>query len=444
MAKRKSKKKFIIAAIIVLAIAGAALWPRFHKPDLTISVEKEKVARRDITELVLANGKIQPVLQVKISPEVSGEITELPVKEGQAVKKGDLLVKIKPDNYISARNSAEASFKLSKANKDTAEANLQKAELEFKRNDGLFKAHLISESDFLTAKTTYDVAKTTVAGAAEQVEMAHAALQNSETDLLKTTIYSPLTGTVSKLNSELGERVVGTAMMAGTEIMTVADLNEMEARVDIGEIDVVLMAVGQKVHLEVDAFKDRKFDGIVTEVANSAKNNDTAATSTPSDATKFQIKIRLQQKEVFRPGMSVSASVETRTSTNALSIPIQCVTTRLPKNAGKAKDTDVVATATNAPLATTTNTVKSAAQKKADDIIKQIEVVFVMDGDHVKMVPVKRGISDDNYVEILEGLKEGEEIVTGGFKAINRDLEDGKKITVTVKGAGKDTKPAAN
>src|SRR4051812_32506234 len=321
MAKKRSKKKIIIGLIVVLAIAAGVAIPMLRKKDLTTSVEQDKVKRRDLTELVLANGKIQPVVQVKISPEVSGEIIQLAVKEGQAVKKGDLLVKIKPDNYVSARNSAEASSKLSKANRDTAQANLQKADLEFKRSDGLFKAHLISESDFLTAKTTYDVALTTLAGAEEQVAMAHAAMQNAETDLLKTTIYSPLTGTVSKLNVEAGERVVGTAMMAGTEIMTVADLNEMEARVDIGEIDVVLMGVGEKVHLEVDAFKDRKFDGTVTEVANSAKNNDMAATSSPTDATKFQVKIRVKQKEYFRPGMSVSAEIETRTRTNALSIP---------------------------------------------------------------------------------------------------------------------------
>ncbi len=434
MAKKKSKTKIVIAIVVILAIAAAVMIPKFRKKDLPVNVEQEKVARRDLTELVVANGKIQPVVQVKISPEVSGEIIALPVKEGQAVKKGDLLVKIKPDNYVSARNSAEASYKLSLANKNTAQANLEKAELEFKRNDGLSKAHLISESDYLTAKTTYEVAKTTLAGAMEQVEMAHAALQTADTDLSKTTIYSPLTGTVSKLNCEVGERVVGTAMMAGTEIMTVADLNEMEARVDIGEIDVVLMAVGQKVHLEVDAFKDRKFDGVVTDVANSAKNNDAAATSTPTDATKFQVKIRLKQKEIFRPGMSVSAEIETRTRMAALSVPIQCVTTRMPKAGSK----------TNAVPVTATNDAKASGQKKGDEAIKPVEVVFVVDGDHVKSAPVTRGISDDNYVEILDGLKEGEEIVSGGFKAINRDLEDGKKIIVVPHGTSHDKEPKTN
>lgn len=289
----------------------------------------------------------------------------------------------------------------------------------------------------MTAKTAFDVAKAGLAAAGEQVGMAQASLQSSESDLSKTKIFAPIDGTISRLNSQLGERVVGTAMMAGTEIMTVADLNEMEARVDIGEVDVVLIAVGQKVHLEVDAFKDRKFNGEVTDIANSAKNNDTgtagaAVSSTGTqDATKFQVKIRVKDKEIFLPGMSVTAEIETRSRTNVLTVPIQSVTTRLPKEA-----TNSAAGGSNAPpvMAATSNDAKPGERKRLGELAKPVEVVFVVEGDHVKMRPIKRGIADDNYVEITDGLKESEEVISGGSKAINRELEDGKKIII---GTGK-------
>jgi HlyD family secretion protein len=454
MAKAKSKKKFVIFSVIAVAVIAAAVAASLKKSDPPVSVEMDKVARRNVIENVVANGKIEPVVQVKISPEVSGEIIELAIKEGQHVKKGDLLVKIKPDNYLAASNSAFASYNLAAANRSSSEANLEKARLEHERSSGLFKAKLISDSDYLTAKTTYDVAKTTLDGSLESVAMAKAALQTAAADLSKTTIYSPLDGTVSKLNSQLGERVVGTAMMAGTEMMTIADLNTMEARVDVGEVDVVLIAVCQKAHLEVDAFKDRKFEGIVTDVANSANNNDTssAATSAASttDATKFQVKIRVTDKEAFLPGMSVTAEIETRSRTNVLTVPIQSVTTRLPA----AGQTNV---STNAPtnatpvMAGASNTVNSPNTVAMTTLAgsggtnnstnaaagKPVEVVFVVEGDHVKSSPVKRGISDDNYTEIIEGLHEGDPVVTGGYKAINRDLEDGKKVVKAAPGAGK-------
>ncbi len=429
MAKAKSKKGIIIFSVIVIAAIAAGVIASLHKKEPPVSVETEKAVRRNLTEKVLANGKIEPVLQVKISPEVSGEIIELAVKEGQQVKKGDFLLKIKPDDYLAQSNSAAASFHLSEANKETSAANLEKARLEFERSSGLFKAKLISDSDYLTAKTTYDVAKTTLAGAAESVAMAKAALDTATADLKKTTIYAPLDGTVTKLNSQLGERVVGTAMMAGTEIMTIADLNAMEARVDVGEVDVVLIKICQKAHLEVDSFKDRKFDGVVTDVANSANNNDTSTTASSSsssttDATKFQVKIRVTDKEHFLPGMSVTAEVETRTRTNVISVPIQSVTTRLPSTNGV---TNIVSATPASPTNVVAGGDTNSAASKPGDAPKPIEIVFVMDGDHVKSVPVKRGISDDNYTEITDGLKEGDVVVSGGYKAINRDLEDGKK-----------------
>lgn len=455
--------------MIILALAGLTTYAVLRKREAVIPVQTEKITRRNLTELVVANGKIQPVWHVKISPEVSGEIIELPVKEGQSVKKGDLLLKIKPDFYMASRNSSEANFKASLAAKSTAEANLRKAEAEFKRYEELFQNKLVSDSSFLEAKTSYEIATAQTLSASHQVDMAKASLQRAEEDLAKTTISSPLTGTVSKLNSQLGERVVGTAMMAGTEVMTIADLNEMEARVDIGEIDVVLIAVGQNARLEVDSFRDKKFTGTVTEIANSSKTAfPGSGGGSQQEATKFEVKIRVKEKEIFRPGMSVTAEVETRSRTNVLTVPIASVTTRLPKEpagrkaeggkklsankgdkaggahaaestktnaAGQVTNTAATATtnasvqATNAS-ATATNAAKSAESKKPGEPPQPIEVVFLAENGKAKMVPVKRGISDDAYVEITEGLKEGQEAVSGGYKAISRELEEGKRIRV--------------
>lgn len=435
MAKSKGKKKIVFLVLLVLACIGGAIYHQYAKRVPPVSISDEKAARRNITEVVVANGKIEPVLEVKISPEVSGEIIELDVKEGQHVKKGDLLLKIRPDNYVAARDSAKANYNYAVANKDTAKANLDKALLEYNRNNALFQSKLISDSDFLTAKTAYEVAETTLSGAVEQVSIAQAQLDSAEADLSKTAIYSPLTGTVSKLNSHLGERVVGTATMAGTEIMTVSDLTNMEARVDIGEIDVPLIAIGQKAHLEVDAFKDQKFNGVVTEIARTANNNDeSASASTSTDATKFQVKIHLAEKENFLPGMSVTADIETRYRTNVVSVPIQSVTTRLPIQPTNSPATNTLATnglAAKDPITNTPATnVIADVPKKPDDAPKPIDVVFIVEGDHVKMVPVKCGISDDNYIEITEGLKGGEEVVSGGYKAINHDLANDAKITL--------------
>ncbi|HUD47074.1 MAG TPA: efflux RND transporter periplasmic adaptor subunit [Candidatus Baltobacteraceae bacterium] len=452
MAKSKSKKKLIVFLILGVLLVAGLVTAKLRKQDPPIPISEEKVVRRNITEVVPGNGKVEPVIQVKICPEVSGEIIVMAVKEGQHVNKGDLLFKIKPDNYLAARDQFDAGYKSAMANRDTSAANLEKADLEYKRNDALYKVKLISESDFLTAKTSYDVAKSTLDGAVEQVSIAKAQLDNAEADLSKTTVYSPLTGTVSKLNCEQGERVVGTGQMAGTEVMTVADLNTMEARIDIGEIDVPLIKVSQKATMEVDSFKDQKFDGIVTEVADSANNNDTSATSTAStstDATKFQVKIRISQKDAFLPGMSVTADVQTRYRSNVLTVPIQSVTTRVPPTNNAATNLPAIAAETNAGtnlyvtgLGTNGGGANSTNQNnKPDEPPKPIEVVFVVQGDHVKMVPVKRGISDDNYVEILEGPHEGDQVVSGGYKAINRDLEDGKKVILNTQIAGQDKEP---
>jgi HlyD family secretion protein len=462
--KPKRRRKIYVFSAILVVLASLSVVAFYRKREVVISIQTEKVSRRNLTELVVANGKIQPVLQVVINPEVSGEIVELPVREGQEVKKGDLLVKIKPDNYVASRNSALATYQSSIAGKNLADANLNKADLEYQRYQKLFESKLVSDSQFLEAKTSLDVMKATVETAVYLVDQSKAALARAEDDLSKTTIYSPITGTISRVRSQVGERVVGTAMMAGTEILTVANLDEMEARVDIGEIDVILIAVGQTARLEVDAFKDRKFHGIVTEIANSAKGTpggSLASSSTPSssggqsqEATKFEVKIRVHEKEFFRPGMSVTAEIETRARTNVLTVPIQSVTMRVPKKIGDDKkesagkertnSTAEVATKSTAAAGTNsaslagTNSSKSAGPKKPGEAPKPIEVVFLVEGDRVKMTPVKRGISDDAYVEITEGLKEEQEVVSGGYKAINRELEDAKKI----KKGGKPEEPS--
>jgi HlyD family secretion protein len=437
MANPKKRRRTLIftgIALVLIALTGMAM---FKKRDLTVSVQTEKVGRHNLTEIVVANGKIQPVVQVKISAEVSGEIIEMPIKEGQLVQKGDLLVKIKPDFYVAQRNQAEAAFKSSEAGQAGAEAGLRKAEAEYKRTTELARQKLVPESTFDEVRAAYDVAIAQLTNSFHQVEMARASLASADESLSKTTITSPLTGTISKLNSQLGERVLGTVQNIGTEIMTVADLNEMEARVDIGEIDVVLITAGQNVRLEVDAFKDRKFTGTVTEIANSSTTAGLGASSGSGnqEATKFSVKIRIKEKEPFRPGMSCTAEIETRYRTNALAVPIASVTTRLPKGkgtnsvaAGSASDktnSNSVAASTNTP--TGTNAI-AGDKKPKDNVPKPIEVVFLADADHAKMVPVKIGISDENYWEITDGLQEGQEIISGGYKAVSRDLEDGKKI----------------
>lgn len=441
MAKSKSKgRKVLIFSLIVLGLGGLGAFAFLRQREVVIPVQTEKVTRRNLTEIVVANGRVQPVLYVKISPEVSGEIIELPVKEGQTVRKGDLLVRIKPDTYIANSNSATASYRASLAALATAEANLARAEAEFHRQEALFKNNLVSESLYVDAKTTYEVAKAQLRSASHQVEVAQATLARAEEDLRKTVIYSPLDGTVIRLNSQVGERVVGTAMMAGTEIMTIADLNVMEARVEVGEIDVPLIRIGQVARIEADAFKDRKFTGEVTEIANSSRGLVLGSSggfgAQSQEATKFEVKVRIKDQAAFRPGMSVTAEIETRYRTNVLTVPIVSVTTRLPKttnSVGRAGSTNQVAD-TNAsakPAASPGNaTNATAGARKPGDAPKPIEVVFIKDGDRARMVPIKRGISDDTYVEILEGLQEGQEVISGGYKAISRDLEDGKKIKV--------------
>ena len=440
--RRKGRGKWIILVIVVLVLLAAAIYFALGKKEPAISVQTEKVARHNITETVVANGKIYPVLQVHISAEVSGEIIALPVKEGQFVHKGDLLLKINPKTPLAELNEAKANYESSIASVATATANLEKAETDFKRNKELFDHKLLAESDYIGFKVALDVARAQLDGAGHAVEVAKASVDSAEDSFDKTTITAPLDGTITVLNSQLGERVLGTVQNTGTEIMTISDLSRMEARVDIGEMDIVLLQPGQKAKLEVDSFKDQKFSGIVTDVANSSMDLDSSSalggssssSSSGQAATQFQVRIRLLEGDSFRPGMSVSATIDTRTRTNIIAAPIASVTTRVIKSPSTADPVISKTNSTSTNAVAVTNAALAASDtnsSKGDKVDKNkpVDVVFVVQGDHVKAVPVKIGISDDNYWEITDGLKEGDEIVTGGFRAIGRDLDDGKKIT---------------
>ena len=439
MANPKKRRKIIIFLVIGLVLVTLIAVAVFKKKQPVITVQVEKVARHSLTNIVVANGKIQPVVQVTISPEVSGEIIELPVKEGQQVKKDDLLVKINPDIYVAAVNQAKANYESSLAAKASAEANLEKGQADYDRNQELFNRKLLSDSDFIGFKSARNVARAQLDSANDQVNVAKANVDGAEEQLSRTTIVSPLDGTISKLNSQLGERVLGTVQNAGTVIMVISDLNQMEARVDVGEMDVVGIKPGQKARLEVDAFKDRKFSGTVTDVASSSKDSNqtgySSGSSQSQEATKFQVRIRLNDKEAFRPGMSVSADIETEYRTNVLTVPLASVTTRPPKPPQKndppktgGTNTTTARSGTNAAGSSNIATNSEAPDRKSKESAKMLDVVFAVAGNHVAAVPVKIGICDDTYWEITDGLTNGEEIVSGGYRAISRDLKDGSKI----------------
>jgi HlyD family secretion protein len=425
MGGQGSRRKWWWAGGLALALVGLGTGGFFWRQRPPVyPVHTEKVARRDLTEVVVANGRIQPVVQVKISAEVSGEIVELPVKEGQSVRAGELVARIKPDVYLANRRSAEASYQAARSARDQAEANLRKAELEFRRQAQLYRERLISESTYLEYQTALEVARAQLQHADHQVEVARAALARAEEELAKTTIYAPIAGTVSKLNLERGERVAGNTLMAGTEIMTIADLDNMEARVEVGETDVVLLRPGQKARLEVDAFPGRTFHGYVTEIANSSRNLNQPLGS--QEATKFEVRIRIQEKEPFRPGMSVTAEIETRYRTNVLTVPLASVTTRWPQTNGVQRTRQNPGPANSEPAVAEL----VGSGRRSRDSQKPLEVVFVVEGNRVRMVPVKLGISDADYWEIVEGLQEGQEVVSGGYKVVHRDLQDGARVRV--------------
>jgi HlyD family secretion protein len=403
---KKSKKKIIIfsiAAVVLIAVVLLVVLGSKREPVFTI--QTEKATRRTITQTVTATGKIYPEVQVTITPEVSGEIIALPVKEGMNVNRGQELLKIKPDIYVALRDQSAATLA-------SAKAGLERSEAEYKRSKELFAKSLLSSSDLEQVNMNYEVARS-------QYAQAEAGLKQANENLYKTTIYAPMDGTISQLSVERGTRVLGTSQFQGTTVMTVADLSKMEARVDVGENDIVLIAVGDTARIDVDAYKEKKLVGVVYEIGNTAK---TTGLGTQEEVTNFQVKIRVVDKNVtLRPGMSMTAVIETQTKRNVISVPIQSVTTRMAgQNLGKDKPEQQ----------DESDNMAANDSKIKQKVEKAREIVFIVDNNAAKMVDVKRGISDDTYTEIINGLEEGKEVVSGSYKAINRELDAGSKVRV--------------
>jgi HlyD family secretion protein len=400
----------IVVVLILFAVIGKkAGW--FGKA-LTIKVAVENVEKRTIVETITANGKIQPEKEVKISPDVSGEIVELTVKEGDNVEKGQLLLRIKPDNYISQRDRSLAEISSAQARRAQADAQFTQAELSYKRNKQLYDQQTISKSDFEQAEATYTVAKATVDAAKFAITSAEASLKDANENLTKTSIYAPMTGTVSMLLVELGERVAGTNLMAGTELLRVADLSRMEAQVQVNENDIPRVKLGDTALIEVDAYLDQKFKGIVTEIANSAKTTGVSA----DQVTNFDVKILVLpqsyqklvdagDKHPFRPGMSATVDIRTQSKPDILTVPIQSVTTR-------------------------TDTAKIAGTPSEKDIRT---LVFITDGKYALAKDVKTGIQDNSYIEILSGVALNDKVISSPFSAISKKLSDSTQIEVVKK-----------
>lgn len=400
----------IVVVLIIFAVIGKkAGW--FGKA-LTVKVAVENAEKRTIVETITANGKIQPEKEVKISPDVSGEIVELTVKEGDNVVKGQLLLRIKPDTYISQKDRSLAAISSARARLAQSEAQFTQAELAFKRSKQLYDEQTISKSEFEQAQATYTVAKSEVDAGKFTVVSTEASLKEANENLTKTSIYAPMSGTVSMLLVELGERVAGTNLMAGTELLRVADLARMEARVQVNENDIPRVKLGDTALIEVDAYLDQKFKGIVTEIANSAKTTGVSA----DQVTNFDVKILVLpqsyqklvdagDKNPFRPGMSATVDIRTQSKPDILTVPIQSVTTR-------------------------TDTTKIAGTPSQKDIRT---IVFVTDGKYALAKDVKTGIQDNSYIEILSGVALNDRIVSAPFSAISKKLSDSTLIEVVKK-----------
>jgi HlyD family secretion protein len=446
MTSMKAKKKIgIIAGISLFVILIVVVVIVKNHRNEGIKVTAENVAKRTIIQTVSANGKIQPEKDIKISPYISGEVVELLVKEGAQVKTGDLLAKIDPEIYISAYDQSTAALNSQMASEANARARLSqmKAQFEnakqtFDRQQKLLKQNVISQADFDQAKAAYDVAKAQVEASEQdiksnefQVKSSEAALKRAKEDLTRTAIFAPNDGTVSKLSVEKGERVTGASQFSsGTEIMTIANLNEMEALVQVNENDIVRVKLGDTALIEVDAYLNRKFKGVVTEIATSANSTGTSV----DQVTNFDVKIHLLKDSYkdlmdpvrpdyspFRPGMTTTVDIQTETAKDVLSIPIQAVTTRA------AKDSLDKYNAKNVKEKSQGNDqMEIVGSKKKTGEIQ--ECVFVLEKGMAKKVNVKSGIQDNTYIQIISGLKEGQEIITGPYSAISKTLNDKDKV----------------
>ncbi len=437
--KKKSNRTLYIVGgalltlIIFAVIARKAGWIGGEKP---VEVLLSKVQKSEIVEKVSASGKIQPVTEIKISPQVSGEVIELLIEEGDSVRIGELLAKIKPDFLKSALdrssanlNSQRAQLEQVKARFEQSKAQYVRAKADYDRQEKLFEQKAISKAEMDLAIANLNAAKADLDAATKNIEAARfsvagaeASVKEASENLSFTSIYAPMGGTISKLNIEKGERVVGTAQMAGTEMMRIADLSRMEVRVDVNENDIVRVSSGDTAIIEVDAYPDKKFKGIVTLIGNSAKQEVGAS----ADAiTEFEVRILMlsesykelitpTRKYPFRPGMTANVEIITERKSGIITVPLAAVTTRTSMDFGKQGNENLPSTNT------TTDKPKSKEQPK--------EVVFVHNNGTVKLVEVKTGISDFDNIEILSGLKEGDEVVSGPFLAISKLLKDGDKV----------------
>ncbi len=435
--RKKSRRRlyWLLGAggLIVVLIVAAVMKNKGREKPVMITTDQAVV--RNITHLVTATGKVQPEIEVKISPEVAGELIALPFKEGQAVKKGDLLVRIKPDTYQAQVEQQEAALAAARAAVVLGQAQLVKAGQDFKQADELYAKKLISDAEHIAARTNLDVAQATHESNLAQIRRMEGSLNQVRDLLNKTTIYAPMDGTISSLSSEVGERVVATGQFTGTEVMRVADLANMEVRVKVNENDIVNVKLGDHTVVTVDAFPGRKFDGTVREISSSAlttgatgSGSASLAASASDEVTNFLVKIGITDREGrLRPGMSATVDIETETVANVVTVPVQSVTVRaeggkttedLQKEKAKeakersGNDLEVV-------------TEKQNARREAEKLQR---VVFVKDGDRVHLRKVETGIADNTYIEIKSGLKAGEEVVSGSYAAISRTLKDNSRV----------------
>jgi HlyD family secretion protein len=434
----KSKRLLIILAIvavvliIVLALGKKQGW--FGNEGF-LKVAVAKGLEREITEIITANGKIQPETEVAISPDVSGEIVDLVINEGDEVVKGEYLLKIKPEAYEMARNRAEASLNNAKARLKQAESQLEMANLDYKRNSKLFQEQAISDAEFEQSQTAYNTAQAEKEAAEFSVQSARASLNEAEESLTKTSIYAPMSGTVSRLSVELGERVVGTSMMAGTEMLRIADLNRMEVEVEVNENDIVRVALDDTALIEVDAYPDTRFKGVVSEIPVSA--NTTGVTT--DQVTNFNVKVLLLPESYadkitdknpypLRPGMSATADIQTNRKSGAFSVPIQAVTTRMDTTGTKlqagVEDQTTGQVSSNGSVSSSTET----TIKETGD--EPLVVVFTVSNGKAWMKKVKTGIQDNSYIEILEGLGPDDDIIIAPYSAISRQLKNEMSVEV--------------
>jgi HlyD family secretion protein len=405
------KKRFVwvVTALLLLTVVVLGMTMR-GRGNKGVEVQTAKVARQEIVQKVNATGRIQPRTQIKISADVSAKIKRLGVVEGQWVEKGALLVELDRERYLAAVESAEANVRSAQANATLAEQNFTQAEREYTRAKGMLEQHLQSQAEFDAKQTAWQVEGARSKSAIEVVEQAKAALKQARDDLSKTTIYAPMSGTVSALNKEVGEIALGSQFQADV-IMVIADLREMEAQVNVDENDIVAIQRGEAAEVQTDALLTTPLKGTVSDISSSAN---TAAAGTSEQKTEFEIKIAIANPpQTLRPGMTASADIVTKTNPSALSVPIQCVALRtidqLVQKGEKRKD---------------------AAKRFKADRDGFVEVVFCIESGKAVAHQVKTGIQSDERIEILDGLKEGDEVVSGSYRAISKDLDNGALVRI--------------